>query len=216
MKAIHRRFNLAALSATSLLLAGSGCAADAADSEEPGLEMVLRGTAQELSADTDAPLRVAVRWSTEADVPGVYIQIDDVDTSGANRGAFDLSVAQPPPEVIEYESDGDYYYTSAQPVLLDNEELADGWVEAQLLADSEVGRSQYNIYFVDRDIPASAQGHFGIGPVPAGFHLIERQPDRIVYDDEGRVSGGIAVWEEIPLDTEIEIEVGSDGDPTEW
>jgi hypothetical protein len=216
MKAIHRRFNLATLSVTSLLLAGSGCAAESADSEEPGLEMVLRGTAQELSADSDAPLRVAARWSTEADVPGVYIQVDEVATSGANRGAFDLSVAQPPEDVIEYESDGDYHYTSAELVLLDDETLSDGWVEPQLLADSEVGRSQYNIYFVDRDIPASAQGHFGIGPVAAGFHLIERQPDQIVYGDDGRVRGGIAVWKEVPLDTEIDIEVGSDGDPTQW
>ncbi len=220
MLTTYRRFSLAALGAASLLLATSGCASETTEQDgelgASGDHMVLRGTTQALAADGDSSLRVAARWSTEADVPGVYIQIDEVSDSGPDRGAFDLRVAHPPVEVIEQGHDADYMYTSAELVLLDNDSLANGWADPHVLNDSEVGRSKYIIYYVDSDIPADATGHFGIGPVDAGFHLLERQKDRKVYDDEGRETGGIAVWKEVPVDTAIEIGLGDNLDPMMW
>jgi hypothetical protein len=212
---LYSRYDLAAaaLGAASLLLTGAGCASDGVSAPE---HMLLHGTAQSLTnADGDAPLRVAARWSTErTDHPGVYIQIDEVSGSGATAGVFDLQILAPPPDVLDHEDEGDYDYTSAELVLLDDDSLTEGWVDAHLLNDSEVGRSNYIVYFVASDIPSSAEGHFGIGPVNAGFHLLERLPDESVLDDQGRVTGGIAVWEEVPLETTIEIELGSDGNPT--
>ena len=198
-------------------LSDAGCGSESQE-PTPGMEdsrkMVLRGTAEQLQVDTAGSLRVAARWSTErTEKPGVYIQIDDVVVSGATPGAFDLQILAPPADVLDHESDGDYDYTSAELVLLDDDSLAEGWADAELLNESEVGRSQYIVYFVDRDIPASSRGHFGIGPVDAGFHLLERMPDETVLDSKGRPAGSIAIWEEAPLTTKVEIALGSDGSP---
>lgn len=197
------------------MLSAAGCAAER---PEPAREMVLRGTALALlQVDGDTSLQVAARWSTErADTahPGVYIQLEDVTVSGSGEGAFDLQIVEPPPDAMGYEPDGDYYYTAADLVLLDDASLADGWVDAERLRESEVGRSHYIVYFVASDIPTSARGQFGIGSVIAGFHLLERTPDQVVSGDPEQASAGIALWEEVPLDTRVEIALGSDGDPT--
>jgi hypothetical protein len=190
----------------------AGCSSPVAGK---GDALEVRGTAQGLEQAEAPSYRVAAVWSTErTEHDGVLIQSAQVTSAGSAQATFDMLVAEPPTEVMdEAGADGDYAYTSADFVLLENSALEDGWVDAQLFWDSVRGRSESIVYYVDRDIPAESRGHFGIGPVAAGFHVLKRLLDEPVVDDDGRVSGAIGVWEEAPSDALIEIELGGDGDP---
>jgi hypothetical protein len=197
--------------------AGMLCLGGCSNQADGGGDTVqVRGTSQGLFYDDGAPTyRVAAVWSTErTEHEGVLIQSAEVSSTGSAQGTFDMLVSEPPSEVMDDAGrDGDYSYTSADFVLLEDSALEDGWVDAQLFWDSVRGRSESIVYYVDRDIPADSRGHFGIGPVGAGFHVLARQADQIVLDDQGRESGAIAVWEELASDELIHVDLGSDGDP---
>jgi len=175
------------IAATSLSVL-SGCAAE---SESPSLPGEAAPTVQGVvasSVESDG-VEVVVFWSYYPSLvgdgaPGV-LPGERVLIEGSFPSAFTLSALSPPPDFVLQGSVMRFDDPTASRV-------ADGYIVAvrpganydDLQLIDMVGSERiHSIAYVETDIEAGSFGEYLVGPLQAGFHLIETTP--LIRDCEG-------------------------------